>query len=463
MNITTIKNRKQTKRLIACLSICLMLLAGCDDFLDTQDPTGQISHENVFEDEITATAAVTTLYAKLRDEVMVTGNTYGMGFLMGLYADELEYYGSAGQPAELFYNHQILASDATVLKLWNSSYNLIYLTNAVIEGLEASQNLTQATKEQLSSEALFIRGLTHFYLVNLFGEIPYISTTNYDRNKQVSRMAVNEVYENVISDLESAKAMLGEDYIGAERIRANTFTVSALLARVYLYRGEWAKAETQSSLVINHTGLYSLPNIEGEFLKSSPGAILQLKTKMEGFYTTEATTLVFASGPPPAVALHESLLAGMEDGDQRRTHWIGEITDGTNYWYYSNKYKQTSGAEYSVVFRLAEQYLIRAEARAQQNNSSGAREDLNTIRNRVGLPDTSAQTQAELLEAVLQERRIELLAEHGHRWFDLNRHNRADAVLAPIKPAWRPTNKLLPIPETELLMNPNLNPQNNGY
>jgi hypothetical protein len=463
MNIATIKYRLQIIRLTLSLSICLMMLAGCEDFLDTQDPTGQISRENVFEDEITATAAVTTLYAKLRDEVLVTGNSSGLGFLMGLYADELEYYGMPGEPFETFYNHQIIASDVLVSRLWNSSYNLIYMTNAAIEGLETSQNLSAPTKEQLIGEALFIRGLSHFYLTNLFGEIPYITTTNYSQNKQVSRMIGNEIYDHLISDLESAKALLGENYIGAERIRANKYAVSALLARVYLYSGEWVKAENESSLVINHTGLYSLPTLESEFLKSSPAAILQLKTKMEGFYTTEATTLVFAFGPPPFVALHESLLTAMEDDDQRRAHWIGEVTDGTNFWYYSNKYKQTPGAEYSVVFRLAEQYLIRAEARARQNNSSGAREDLNVIRNRAGLTDTSATTQEELLEAVLQERRIELLLEQGHRWFDVKRFNKADAVLAPIKPGWRPTNILLPIPETELLMNPNLNPQNNGY
>src|SRR5690606_7086041 len=177
-------------------------------------------------------------------------------------------------------------SDVLVSRLWNSSYNLIYMTNAAIEGLEASQNLSAPTKEQLIGEALFIRGLSHFYLTNLFGEIPYITTTNYSQNKQVSRMTGNEVYDHLISDLESAKALLGENYIGAERIRANKYAVSALLARVYLYSGEWVKAENESSLVINHTGLYSLPTLESEFLKSSPAAILQLKTKMEGFYTT---------------------------------------------------------------------------------------------------------------------------------------------------------------------------------
>lgn len=463
MNIVTIKNRLQITKLTLCLSICLIMLAGCDDFLDTKDPTGQISHENVFEDEITATAAVTTLYAKLRDEVLVTGNTSGLGFLMGMYADELEYYGMPGEPLETFYKHQVIASDVLVSRLWNSSYNLIYMTNAAIEGLESSQSLSEPSKEQLTGEALFIRALTHFYLSNLFGEIPYITTTNYEQNKLVSRMTMNEVYDNVINDLESAKTMLGEDYVVAERIRANTYTVSALLARVYLYRGEWVKAENESSLVINHTGLYNLTNLEEEFLKSSQGAILQLKTKMEGYITTEAMTLFFAFGPPPSAALNENLVTAMENGDLRRTHWIGEVTDGTNYWYFSNKYKQTPGAEYSVVFRLAEQYLIRAEARTHQNNSTGSQEDLNTIRNRAGLPDTSASTQEELLEAVVQERRVELMVEQGHRWFDLKRFNRVDTVLAPIKPGWRPTNILLPIPETELLMNPNLNPQNNGY
>src|SRR5690606_26347454 len=112
--------------------ICLFLMSGCEDFLETDDPTGQISHENVFEDETTATAAVTIMYAKLRDEVLVTGNTGGMGALMGLYADELDYYGVPGQPLETFYIHQIIASDVLVSRIWNSSYNLVYMANAAI-------------------------------------------------------------------------------------------------------------------------------------------------------------------------------------------------------------------------------------------------------------------------------------------------------------------------------------------
>lgn len=464
MNTTNIFSRFQIIKQTVCLLICIFLLSGCEDFLETNDPTGQISHENVFEDEITATAAVTTMYAKLRDEVLLTGNTLGLGVQMGLYADELGYYGSPGQFLEPFFQHQIIASNAMVSRIWNSSYNLVYMANAAIGGLEASQTLPEEVKGQLLGEALFIRAMTHFYLVNLFGDIPYITTTDYEVNRQVSRMQESLVYDNILADLADAKAFLGDTYVSSERIRANKHVVSALLARVYLYLGQWENAENESSLLIDNTSLYNLPmNIEEEFLKTGHSAILQLKTKMEGFSTTEAMTLIFTSGPPPLLALNEDLVEEMETGDLRRLHWVGEVTDGTNFWYFPHKYKQGTSLQYSVVFRLAEQYLIRAEARAMQNNITGTQQDINKIRQRAGLQDTPASTTEELLQAILDERRFELFTEHGHRWFDLRRFGIAGEILSPIKSGWQPTNILLPIPESELLMNPNLNPQNPGY
>ena len=452
-------NMKQTISLL----ICLFLMSGCEDFLETEDPTGQISHENVFEDEITATAVITTMYAKLRDEVLLTGNTSGISALMGLYADELDYYGIPGQSLETFYNHQIIASNSIVSRTWNNSYNLIHITNAAIEGLETSQALSEGVKSQLLGEALFIRAMTHFYLVNLFGDVPYITTTDYEINKQASRMQENLIYDNILIDLVEAKTLLGKTYITNERIRANKWVVSALLARVYLYLGQWENAENESSLLIGNTSLYNLEmNIEEEFSKTSHSAILQLKTK-EGYGTTEASTFVFTSGSPPFAALNESLVMEMENGDLRKVHWVGEVTDGTNFWYYPNKYKQGTNLQYSVVFRLAEQYLIRAEARARQNNSSGAQQDINAIRQRAGLQNTTASTPEELLQAILNEREHEFFTEHGHRWFDLRRFGITGEILSPIKPGWQSADIFLPIPESELLMNPNLNPQNSGY
>src|SRR5690606_375256 len=411
-----------------------------------------------------ATAAVTTMYAILRDEVLITGNSIGLGVLMGLYTDELDYYGAPGQQLESFFNHQILASDTMVSNTWKSCYNLIYMANTAFEGIEASEALSDVVKHQLLGEVLFIRAMTHFYLVTLFGDVPYITTTDYIENSQVSRMSEDYVYDYILNDLGEAKTLLEDVYVTSERVRANKYVVSALLARVYLYLGQWEHAENESSFIIGNTSLYNLPmNLDDVFLKTSSSSILQLKTKIEGFSTTEAMTLVFTSGPPPLVALNEDFVLGMQSNDLRRIHWVGEVTDGASFWYYPNKYKQGSSLQYSVVFRLAEQYLIRAEARARQNDIIGSQQDLNIIRGRAGLSNTTAVSTEDLLLAILEERKFELFTEHGHRWFDLRRFGIAGDILSPIKPSWNSTDIRLPIPETELLMNANLYPQNPGY
>jgi hypothetical protein len=108
-------------------------------------------------------------------------------------------------------------------------------------------------------------------------------------------------------------------------------------------------------------------------------------------------------------------------------------------------------------------YLIRAEARAHSGDLIGAKEDLNTIRHTAGLADTSADTQDEILDAILQERRLELFTEFGHRFFDLKRFNRIQSVLSAAKPGWDAHDDLFPIPEAELSLNPKLLPQNPGY
>jgi hypothetical protein len=115
------------------------------------------------------------------------------------------------------------------------------------------------------------------------------------------------------------------------------------------------------------------------------------------------------------------------------------------------------------VLRLSEQYLIRAEARARQGDLIGAKDDLNVIRNAAGLGNTIAVTDIAIIDAVLRERRVELFTEYGHRFFDLKRYGTVNAILSLVKPGWEVTDSLLPLPETELLVNPNLLPQNPGY
>jgi hypothetical protein len=387
---------------------------------------------------------------------------------MGVYADEMDYYGYGGEPLDNFYQHNIFSEDLLVESTWNGAYALLFKANACLEGLKASTALNPEIKEQLCGEALFVRAVTYFYLVNLFGDIPYPTTTDYEKNSKLPRIHVEEVYENIVADLLKSKSLLNSNYIGPERVRANKMVASAILARVYLYMNRWDAADAEASVLLGNTTQFSLePNVTNEFLKDSSSAILQFKPKNEGDNTHEAFLFIMESGPPLNVSLNPSLYNSMDSNDLRKEHWIDSVSDGNQTWYFPTKYKEANNTgtstEYSIVFRISEQYLIRAEARAQLGDLSGALQDLNMIRNRAGLSDFEATTQGGILDAIFSERYHELFSEFGHRWFDMKRTDRANSILAPIKPGWKPTDILLPLPESELSMNPNLNPQNPGY
>jgi hypothetical protein len=218
--------------------------------------------------------------------------------------------------------------------------------------------------------------------------------------------------------------------------------------------------------------MYSLvPNPDSVFLVGSTEAIWQLQTyNTYPFATIEGSrTIPYINTINPDFYLTPQLLSSFEDGDRRKTSWLDSSTYESKVYYYPFKYKVRVGTEnniteYYMVLRLAEQYLIRAESLARQNtNLKDAISDINIIRGRAGLdslPDTMSQDG--VISAVAQERRIELFSEWGHRWFDLKRTNRADIVLQSIKPAWKNTAQLYPIPYSEIRLSPKLS-QNQGY
>ncbi|WP_246296888.1 RagB/SusD family nutrient uptake outer membrane protein [Winogradskyella vidalii] len=458
--------RNQFNDKIVCLVACLMLLT-CEDFIEVDSPRGQISKEVVFEDESTVNAAVSTVYAKLRDEVLLTGNLYGMNVLMGFYSDEVDYYSDINSDIYPFYSHEIIANNSVVNTVWSGGYEVIYMTNLLLEGIEDSTGLNSTIKEELKGELLFLRALAHFYLVNLFNDIPYIETTDYLINQDVARISKDLVYDHILEDLLQAKLLLESADVSGERIRANGFVVSAFLARIYLYLERWEDAVNESSLIINTTDLFHLESVEDAFLKNSSSAILQLKPKNAGDNTNEAISFYFIFGPPYLMSLNPSLVSSFEASDLRLQHWIRTVTNGSENWYAPFKYKQIENTgtslEYSIVFRLAEQYLIRSEARMRLGNTELAEQDLNIVRARAGLEAYAGLSTVELSNAILEERRHELFTEFGHRWFDLKRFGEAENVLINVKPNWQSRDHWLPIPELELLMNPNLLPQNTGY
>lgn len=445
-----------------------LLLWGCDDFTDVDLPKSQLTASAVFEDRVTANAAMTDIYSKIRDNGLLTGLPNGLSNELGLYTDELSFYGELGGAPFYFANNNLLASGGAIAELWNSSYSQIYAANAVIAGVQQASKLPQTDRDQLRGEALFVRALLHFYLTNTFGAVPYISTTDYTVNRVARRVAERDALLLAKADLDAAIALLPESYVTAERVRPNRYAAYALLARVCLYLEQWDEASEAASAVLNQSEVYVWENdLDKIFLKDCTTTIWQLMPGVMGDNTKEAPTFSFVTVPPPMSALSNSLHGAFEMDDQRKAHWVTIVTDGTDSYAHVFKYKEAlntgSSLEYSIVLRLAEQYLIRAEARAMQGDLIGAKEDLNLVRHTAGLGDTEATTASEIAAAVVQERRVELFCEFGHRFFDLKRRHALDAALQPLKPGWSSTDRLFPLPQSELLLNPNLAPQNAGY
>lgn len=458
------------KRIIIYILISVTGIVSCKKFVTVDFPSSRIGSETVFNSDVTATAAALDMYAKATNigSFAASGALSSVTSLCAIAADEMDNYLST--------HVEVAANDMTgvtapVTSVWSSAYGTIYVANMVIEGVTASTLMTAATKKQLEGEAKFIRAFSYFYLVNLFGDVPLALSTDYRVNAIAGRTPVAKVYEQVIKDLEDARAKLGDDYITANRARPNKWAATALLARVYLYLGEWAKAESTATSIIDNTAQYDLvTNLDEVFLAESKEAIWQLASNA-GYYNSYEGLYWILTFDPYIASLNTGFATNsFEPGDNRKIKWVGTY-NGSKLFYYPFKYKikYNSGSTHSeqpAVLRLAEQYLIRSEARAHQNKLTGANSaesDINAIRNRAGLGNTTAATQPQLLAAVEQERKVELFTEWGHRWFDLKRTGRANAVLGAIKPAWQPTDTLFPLPEVEMMNDPNLKPQNPGY
>lgn len=433
-------------------------------------PKHLIGAATVYSSDATATAVVRGNYSQMVNNSagFAGGGAPSVTFNCALSADELKNYTNDATYIA-FYTNSLSASNFSPV-LWSDPYKFINNANAVIEGLSHSTGVTDATKNELLGEAKFIRAFCHFYLVNLFGDVPVITTTDYRINAVASRIPKSQVYQQIISDLRDAQNLLATDFSFSkgERDQPNKWAATALLARTYLYIGDWANAEAEATAIIDNSGTYSLcVDLNDVFLANSSEAIWQLKPEALTF-TNEASLFILTSAPSFA-SLSQQLLNSFESGDNRKTNWVDSVTDGNTTYYYPYKYKVNSGTtltEYSMVLRLAEQYLIRAEARANQNNISGAQADLNIIRNRAGLANTTANDIPLLISAILHERQVELFTEWGHRWLDLKRTGTVDAVMSVVTPqkggTWSTDSQLYPIPLSEINNDVNLT-QNTGY
>lgn len=447
---------------IIALSIVSM---SCKKFLEVDPPKNKTAAETAFSDEKIATSTVLGIYTNMNGFNGQFASSL-LTTLTSIMADDY-YYSLTSYDA--FKQNALLPSTDYLDRLWSQPYVYIYHANSVIEGVAASP-LTPQVKAQLTGEAKFVRAFCYFYLVNIFNKVPLIKDTDVFKNNLLGQSTKQETYDFITQDLVDAVANLSDTYQGAERVRPNKKAAQALLARVYLYAQKWDLAEATASAVIADTR-YKIPaDLNSVFLKTSEEAIWQLQTvntSTAGVNTWEGFSIVPTTPTGSSLyRIYDPTVAKFETTDKRKSDWMKTyVASGTTY-YYPAKYKvrtSTPVTEYNTVLRLAEQYLIRAEARANQNNPAKlvqAVEDLNVLRGRANVTLIStALPKADVLLAVENERHLELLGEWGHRWFDLVRTNRAVPVLSVTKAnGFNAADVLIPIHENILNTNPNLKP-----
>ncbi|MBB5440863.1 hypothetical protein HDC92_004567 [Pedobacter sp. AK017] len=456
----------------------LTFLMSCKKMVEIELPSDRLNSITVFSDSANATQAVLGLYIKMlgggSSADILSG---GVSLYGGLSADELVPTDPGGLGGVFYMNNVPSTNDENESRIWTTAYKVLYPANACIEGITKSTTLNENLKSKLSAEAKFVRALCYFYLLNLYGEVPLIINTDFKSNAILPRTPVQDIYAQIIRDLKDAQRDLPPSYVTSGRFRPNQYTATALLARVYLFQTEWEKAEAASSEVIGNATYQLEPDLNSVFLSGSREAIWQVLPGISGFETSEGYTFIPGRGfsPPagliPIYIISTHLLDAFETGDLRKSNWLASNLVNNQTYYYPYKYKlgydgNTSPKESYMIVRLAEQFLIRAEARVRQNNISGAVSDLNRIRNRAGLANISSNDQEGVLAAVLRERRMKFFCEWGTRWFDLKRTGQLDAVMTVVSPqkgsVWNSNRRLFPIPYSQIQANPYL-VQNPGY
>lgn len=449
--------------------IIALSLSSCEKFL-TVDPVNAVSDLTPIYDKGSSETALRGVYRQL-GAAGYYGETYViLGYFPSGDITNLTTGGGANLVNVNYRTDEVLFNTA-----WTAIYDVINRANHVIAKVPAVQDplLTQVLKDKYVGEAKFIRALAYFDLARAWGGVQLFlePTTSIEDRPQIKRSSLDDTYNQVLNDLIDAENLLPDE---VNRIRATKRTVWALRARLHLYRGQWEQAEEYATKLIEKTADYTLlrpysawfaNNVVGtresifelEFSALNPSAI---RSQMQ--HPTNGGTYRYAPNDRFVQLLNDPNIGG------GRSALIKSVTQsGTTIWF-GNLYYRLPATDPAYIFRIAEMYLIRAEARAQRDNLSvldGALADLNEVRDRAGLLPSAAVIKPDVLLAIEEERRYEFAFE-AHRWFDLARTGRAKAVLEALDPNTVVSDHeyVFPIPVAQLQLDPNLEKdQNKGY
>jgi hypothetical protein len=446
------------KYIIAILIPVTML--SCRKFLDVT-PRDAVSDETTIIDKTSASTALRGVYRRLGADGYYGTLFQTFGYLPG---DNVQWTGSQSI-IQQFITHRIAADNGNLQTVWSVIYATINGANNVIAKVPAVKDasFTEADRKQITGEAYFIRALCYFDLARTWGNVqitltPTLSTAD---KTDIGNSTQAQVYQQVLSDLNAADSLLLPPSV-ANPVRANQETVWALKARYYLYQSGWAQAEVYATKVLSDVKNYSLLKPYSAFFTPA-SAVATRESVFELSYSATYLSGHRSNWQPPANggtrqwAPSDAFVTLVNDPQTggNRNALIAKTAAGL---WYGNLYYRSPATDPAYVIRIAELYLIRAEALAEQGKLAAAKQDLDQVRDRAGLAPSAANGKEELLMAIENERRVEFAFE-PHRWFDLVRTGRAAAVLNITNPRLY----LFPIPANEISLSNGHLKQNDGY
>jgi len=433
------------------------ILSACDKKLDLQ-PSQNISETIALSTDENVKSVLHGAYTEFAYDGIYGGRLLRNAELLGGNG-EIQWAGTYTDPRQLF-NKTMIASNSDVYDQWAESYQVINTANNVLSALSI---VVEADRDRVEGEALFLRSLMYFDLVRFFGQqyqfgaqntqmgVPLVltPTRGITAASMVTRNTVEEVYTQVIGDLIAAASKLPDD----NDVYASKGAANALLARVYLQKGDYANARDAASTVIG-SGMYELQsNYAGVFNNDNNTTEDIFATQITPQDRFSAMTEFFSvpefGGRTGDIDILDAHLNLYQSNDQRLAlFFIGEGAMRCGKW--NNQYGVIN------LIRLAEMYLIRAECNVRLSTAVGAAplDDYNAIHTRAGLDAATSVS----LDDIILERRLELAFE-GFKIHDIRRlHENVEAM------AYNDPKLLYPIPARDIEANPNLRGQQNpGY
>lgn len=459
-------------------------LSGCSGFLD-EDPHLKQSNELTLSNFDGLNKAAIGMYTSLNHT-----NWYGSAFTIqgDLRADNAKSSPKSSGRYQIDYNWNY--NKANTLALWATAYAVVTRACNVINGIETygistDVGVTQEEVDHLKGEALFLRALANFDLVRTYAQpytyapegagIPLILVSSLEKP---ARATTSKIYEQIVSDLTEAIPLFMDDFYedhrdGTVDVKgfASADAAKALLARVYLYMGDYTNAAKYATMLIESSDytLYTADNYTSVWGKDAQSEIIMEVYGSTGNannpYWENIGNMYNPDGSYGDVCATKGLVDLFEDGDVRAELFVQP--DDYPGFYWPTKYPGKNGdikQDNIPLFRLSEMYLIRAEAGLNGVQGVDALADYNEIRTHRGLTRAGSVTKTDLFN----ERRRELCFE-GHLVFD---YARLQMSLTRVDEDNRLTNNkdipfpnykwAAPIPQAELNSNPNM-VQNDGY